>query len=95
MKQDAESIIEFADSNINFDKAQMQALYTAVGSGDEQTITTAILEAKQSALKLVAEEGGYKEFCNYLKYKKCWKTNAENCYKHQKMESGYMIYGGC
>jgi len=58
-------IIEFADSNINFDPAQMQALYTAVKSGNKRTIMTAIAQAKQSATEMLEEEG-YQQFCRYL-----------------------------
>jgi uncharacterized protein YdeI (YjbR/CyaY-like superfamily) len=65
MKQEAQLIREFADSNINFDTAQMQALYTAVESGDKRTIMRAISKAKESATEML-EEGGYQEFCRYL-----------------------------
>jgi hypothetical protein len=65
MKQEAQLITEFADSNINFDPAQMQALYAAVESGDKQTVMTAISEAKKSAAEMLEEEG-YQEFCRYL-----------------------------
>jgi hypothetical protein len=65
MKQEAQLITEFADSNINFDPAQMQALYMAVESGDKQTVMRAILQAKQSAAEMLEEEG-YQEFCRYL-----------------------------
>jgi hypothetical protein len=65
MKQEAQLITEFADSNINFDPAQMQALYTAAESEDKQTIMRAISQAKQSATEMLEEEG-YQEFCRYL-----------------------------
>lgn len=65
MKQEAQLITEFADSNINFDPAQMQALYKAVESGDKRTIMRAISQAKQSATEMLEEEG-YQEFCRYL-----------------------------
>lgn len=65
MKQEAQRITEFADSNINFDPGQMQALYTAVESGDKQTIKGAVTQAKESATEMLEEEG-YEEFCRYL-----------------------------
>lgn len=65
MKQEAQLITEIADSNINFDPAQMQALYTAVESGDKRTIMRAVSQAKQSATEMLEEEG-YQEFCRYL-----------------------------
>lgn len=66
LKQEAQSIIEFADSDINFDSAQMQALYTAIESGDKQTIVRAVSEAKQNAAEMLEEEV-YREFCQYLR----------------------------
>lgn len=65
MKQEAQSIIEFADSDINFDPAQMQALYNAVESGNKWMIVRALSEAKQNAAEMLEEEG-YHEFCRYL-----------------------------
>ena len=65
MKQEAQLITEFADSNINFDEAQMQDLYTAVQSADKQSIMRAISQAKESAAEMLEEEG-YQEFCRYL-----------------------------
>jgi hypothetical protein len=65
MKQEAESIVQFADSDINFDSAQMQALYTAVGSGDKETIVNAITEAKRIAAEMLEDEG-YHEFSQHL-----------------------------
>jgi hypothetical protein len=65
MKQEAEFIVQFADSYINFDSAQMQALYTAVGSGDKETIVKAITEAIQTAAELLEDEG-YHEFSRHL-----------------------------
>jgi uncharacterized protein YdeI (YjbR/CyaY-like superfamily) len=65
MEREARLITEFADSNINFDPAQMQGLYTAVESGDKQTIMRAVSQAKQSATEMLEEEG-YQEFCRYL-----------------------------
>jgi uncharacterized protein YdeI (YjbR/CyaY-like superfamily) len=43
----------------------MQALYTAVKSGNKRTIMTAIAQAKQSATEMLEEEG-YQQFCRYL-----------------------------
>jgi hypothetical protein len=65
LKQEAQLIVKFADSDINFDPAQMQALYTAVESGDRQTIVRAVSEAKQNAAEMLEEEG-YHEFCRCL-----------------------------
>jgi hypothetical protein len=65
LKQEADLIVEFADSDINFDAAQMQALYTAVESGNKETIAKAISEAKQTAAEMLEEEG-YHEYCRYL-----------------------------
>jgi hypothetical protein len=65
MKQEAQLIVQFAGSDINFDSAQMQALYTAVESGDKGTIVKAITEAKQTAAEML-EDAGYHQFCQYL-----------------------------
>jgi hypothetical protein len=65
MKEEAQLIVQFADSDINFDSAQMQALYTAIESGDKRTIVKAITEAKQTAAEMLEDEG-YHEFCQYL-----------------------------
>jgi hypothetical protein len=65
MKQEAQLIVQFAGSDINFDSAQMQALYTAVESGDKGTIVKAMAEAKQTAAEMLEDEG-YHQFCRYL-----------------------------
>jgi hypothetical protein len=65
MKQEAQLIVEFADSHINFDSAQMQALYIAVESGGKGTIVKAITEAKETSAVMLEDEG-YDEFCQYL-----------------------------
>jgi hypothetical protein len=65
MKQEAQSIVQFADSDINFDSAQMQVLHTAVESGNKETIVKAITEAKQTAADMLEDEG-YHEFCQCL-----------------------------
>jgi hypothetical protein len=65
IKQEAQSITRFADSNINFDAAEMEALYTAVESGDKQIIMRAISQAKQRAAEML-EEKGYQEFRRHL-----------------------------
>ncbi|PNF25556.1 hypothetical protein B7P43_G05175 [Cryptotermes secundus] len=65
MKQEAQLIVQFAGSEINFDSAQMQALYTAVESGERGAIVKAIIEAKQTAAEMLEDEG-YHEFCQYL-----------------------------
>jgi hypothetical protein len=65
MKQQAQLIVEFADSHINFDSAQMQALYAAVESGGKGTIVTAVTEAKEIGAVFLEDEG-YHEFCQCL-----------------------------
>lgn len=65
MKQEAQLIVQFAGSEINFDSAQMQALYTAVESGDKGAIVKAIIEAKQTVAEILEDEG-YHEFCQHL-----------------------------
>lgn len=64
--EEAKFIVEFADSEINFDPAQMQTLYTAVQNGNIDQIIKVISDAKQTAAEMLEEEG-YKEFCNLLK----------------------------
>jgi hypothetical protein len=65
MKQEAQLIVQFAGSDINFDSAQMQALYITVLIGDKRTIVKATTEAKQTAAEMLEDEG-YHEFCRYL-----------------------------
>jgi hypothetical protein len=66
MKQMAQEIIQCAES-VNFDAGKMADLQKAVGSGDEQTIMSAVSQAKQRAAEMMKEEGGgYQEFRRYL-----------------------------
>jgi hypothetical protein len=46
MTQEAQLIVQFAGSDINFDSAQMQALYTAGKIADKGTIMKAITAAE-------------------------------------------------
>ena len=66
IQEEAQSILEFAASRINFDEAQMQDLRTAVQSADIQLIMRAIQQAKESAAEMLEEEG-YQEFCRYVR----------------------------
>ncbi|XP_069695417.1 uncharacterized protein [Periplaneta americana] len=65
LKDEAQRIVQFADSYINFDRAQMEALKSAVESGDDKTIVTAITEVKQAAAEMLEDEG-YHAFCQNL-----------------------------
>ena len=64
--EEAKTIVEFADNDINFDPAEMKTLYTAVQSGNIEEIMKAISKAKQTAAEMLEDEG-YKEFCSFLK----------------------------
>ena len=59
MKQEAQSILQFADSKINFDAGEMQRLQNAVQNGD------AISEVKEKAYGML-KENGYKQFRDHL-----------------------------
>jgi hypothetical protein len=63
-QQEALKIAQLADSEINFDPAEIQDLYTAVESGDKQTIKRAVLQAQQKAAVMLDDR--HQDFGKYL-----------------------------
>ncbi|KAK3908747.1 Regulator of G-protein signaling rgs-3 [Frankliniella fusca] len=64
LHRELELLVEFADNYVNLDLAQMRNLYRMVRLTEESKVIEALLQAKQSAMELLADD--YELFKEHL-----------------------------